>query len=148
MIFFAQLAFPLVWNLWGTEEISVLSAIATIILKSLLLDFPDSYIAMLSLQCCQFAASLFCNHLISEAKKLSRLRVRGGGHRGRERVQQVRPETGVQLLILINERQQGTHLMGHQSYLNPQLRTVVMVCIKWRGRVARCLSQLFVWHPL
>lgn len=41
-------------------------------------------------------------------------------HCGREQVQQVSPETGVQLLIPINERHQGTHLTGHQSYLNLQ----------------------------
>lgn len=41
-------------------------------------------------------------------------------HCGREQVQQVSPETGVQLLIPINERHQGTLLTGHQSYLNPQ----------------------------
>lgn len=44
----------------------------------------------------------------------------GGLHCGREQVQQVSPETGVQLLIPINERHQGTHLTGHQSYLNLQ----------------------------
>lgn len=78
----AQLAFPLVWYLWGTEEISVLSAIATIILKSLLLLFPESYIALLHLQCCHLAASLFWDHLVSDVKQLSRLSLRGGRHRG------------------------------------------------------------------
>ena len=79
---FAQLAFPLVWNLWGTEEISVLSAIVTIILKSLLLPFPESHIALMCLQCCHLAASLFWDHLVSNVKQLSRLSIRGGGHRG------------------------------------------------------------------
>lgn len=79
---FAQLAFPLVWNLWGAEEISVLSAIVTIILKSLLLLFPESHIALLFLQCCHLAASLFQDHLVSDVKQLSRLSIRGGRHRG------------------------------------------------------------------
>lgn len=68
------------------------------------------------------------------------------GHR--EQVQQVRPETRVWFLIPINEKQWGTHLMGYQSHLNLQLTATDMVCIKQLCRVAWCLSQLFVWHPL
>lgn len=79
---FAQLALPLVCNVWGTEKILVLSATVTITLKSIFLFLPESYGAMLHFQSCHLAASLFWDHLVSDVKQLSRLSIKGGGHRG------------------------------------------------------------------
>lgn len=77
---FAQLAFPLVWNLGVTEAISVLSAIVTIMLKRLFSFSWEPYSAMLCLQCCHLAASLVWDHLVSDVKQLSRLSIRALGH--------------------------------------------------------------------
>lgn len=64
-------------------------------------------------------AALPCSHLaLTPFGFKCEASTRGGGHRGQ--VQWVTPETRVQLLIPINERQQSAHLMGHQSYLNPR----------------------------
>lgn len=111
---FAQLKFLPVWNFGETEEISGLSAFVTIIFKSL---FAEPYTAMLHLPGSPLATLVRPSGFQCEA--MPRLSTGEGGTGDREQVQWVKPETGVQLLIPINERQQSGHLMGHQSHLNP-----------------------------
>lgn len=140
---FAQLAFLLVWNFGETEEISGLTASVTIILKSLFSFFPEPYTAMLHLSCSHLATLLR-----AFAFKCEEMSTREGGHRGQGAGSVGQTWNRSPAPHSCKWKVKSAHLMGHQSYLIPEAGTAAMVCIQWHGRVARCLCQLFVWHPL